>query len=217
MANKSALCELRRGQLRHPNRQKLPHFPITAVRFREARHASFLTTEACSQLLRVSERTVRGWESGETRIPYAAYKLLRVLKGGRYLQHPHWQHFIVHGATLVTPEGHRFTAGDLGWWLLLVRQAKQFQRLMEEGRTAGAASREAAAALGLVPSETSQKKTAEMASGLGLPGDPAPALGGPAPAARRARRDARGAGLTGCITGGTPILEQVASLAGGAP
>lgn len=81
---------------------------------------------ACADLLRVSERTIRGWESGETRIPYAAYKLLRVLKGGRYLAHPIWKDFVVQGDVLVTPEGHRFQAGQLAWWSLLVRQARAF-------------------------------------------------------------------------------------------
>ena len=72
----------------------------------------------CADLLRVSERSIRGWESGETRIPYAAYKLLRVLKSGRYLAHSSWKDYGVQGDVLFTPEGHRFQAGELAWWLL---------------------------------------------------------------------------------------------------
>lgn len=87
---------------------------------------------ACADLLRVSERTLRGWESGATRIPYAAYKLLRVLKGGRYLAHPIWKDFVIRGDTLITPEGHPFHAGDLGWWSLLVRQARAFRELLRD-------------------------------------------------------------------------------------
>jgi hypothetical protein len=89
---------------------------------------------ACANLLHVSERTIRGWESGATRIPYAAYKLLRVLKGGRYLAHPAWKDWVVQGDWLHTPEGHRFQAGELGWWSLLVRQAREFQRMVRERR-----------------------------------------------------------------------------------
>ena len=85
---------------------------------------------ACAELLRVSERTIRGWESGATRIPYAAYKLLRVLKGGRYLAHPTWKDFIIRGDVLITPEGHQFQAGELSWWSLLVRQARAFREVL---------------------------------------------------------------------------------------
>ena len=108
-----------------------------------------LGIEACANLLRVSERSIRGWESGETRIPYAAYKLLRVLKGGRYLAHPIWKDFIVQGDVLVTPEGHRFQAGELGWWSLLIRQARAFRDVMVERRAS-------AASAGLVSSTTSR-------------------------------------------------------------
>jgi hypothetical protein len=130
---------------------------------------------ACADLLRVSERTIRGWESGATRIPYAAYKLLRVLKGGRYLAHPGWKDFIVQGDTLVTPEGHRFQAGQLAWWSLLVRQARAFgERLRGQGdrvrapSVAGGTTRgsnntpaeasDSAPALGLVSSSTSDTR-----------------------------------------------------------
>lgn len=93
-----------------------------------------MTVEDCRLLLRVSERTIRGWESGATRIPYAAYKLLRVLKGGRYLAHPYWHDFIVQGPTLITPEGRTLEAGDLSWWSLLVLQAQQWRNLFAEQR-----------------------------------------------------------------------------------
>ena len=85
---------------------------------------------AAADLLQISERTVRGWESGATRIPYAAFKLLRVLKGGRLLEHPHWAHFVVRGPVLFTPEGHALQAGDLGWLSLLVRRARAFGELL---------------------------------------------------------------------------------------
>ena len=81
-------------------------------------------------MLRVSTRTIRGWESGATRIPYAAYKLMRVLRGGRYLAHSNWDHFHVRGAVLSTPEGHELPAGDLAWLSLLVRRARAFSGLL---------------------------------------------------------------------------------------
>jgi DNA-binding transcriptional regulator YiaG len=122
------------ARIRHPNRAKRQPFPVTAARFREARLTVGLGVEACSHALGVSDRTIRNWESGTTRIPFAAYKLLRVLKGGRYLAHPIWRDYRVWGDTLFTPEGHRFQAGQLAWWSLLVRQARAFGQLMQERR-----------------------------------------------------------------------------------
>jgi hypothetical protein len=121
---------------------------------------------ACADLLRVSERTIRGWESGETRIPYAAYKLLRVLKGGRYLAHPAWKDWVVQGDSLFTPEGHRIQAGQMAWWSLLVRQARAFgERLHARSARAESAPAdgpevpaESALALGLVSSSTSEPR-----------------------------------------------------------
>jgi hypothetical protein len=107
---------------------------VTAWRFREARLQLFTSVEDCARLLHVSERTIRGWESGATRIPYASYKLLRVLKGGRYLAHPSWRDYVIRGDVLFTPEGHRFQAGELAWWSLLVRQAHAFAQLMAAQR-----------------------------------------------------------------------------------
>ena len=59
-------------------------------------------------------------------MPYAAYKLLRLLRGGKVLG-AGWDHFYVRRDVLVTPEGHEFKAGDLAWWSLLVRQAREFR------------------------------------------------------------------------------------------
>lgn len=120
--------------LRHPNRAKRQHFPITACRFREARLSAGMGVERCADLLRVSERTVRNWEAGKVRIPYAAYKLLRVLRGGRFLADPIWRDFRVWRDVLITPEGHKLPAGDLAWWSLLVRRARAFGELYAAGR-----------------------------------------------------------------------------------
>lgn len=96
--------------------------------------------------MQISERTIRGWESGATRIPYAAFKLMRVLKGGRLLEHPNWQHFHVRGSTLWTPEGHALEAGDLAWLSLLVRRARAFGELLAIDRTTRPGQAQAAAA-----------------------------------------------------------------------
>lgn len=98
-----------------------------ARRFLEARLRLRLTQAECADLLQITPRTLRYWEAGSVRIPHAAYKLLRVLGGGRYLGHASWRSFSVRDDVLVTPEGHEFAAGDLAWWSLLVRQAREYR------------------------------------------------------------------------------------------
>jgi len=67
-------------------------------------------------------------------LPYAAYKLLRLLASGKHLDSAHWEGFYVQGDALVTPEGHRFQAADLAWWSLAIRQAEAFRVLSRKQR-----------------------------------------------------------------------------------
>ena len=112
-----------RAALRRSPLQRRHH----ARRFLEARLRLRLTQAECADLLQITPRTLRYWEAGSVRIPHAAYRLLRVLGGGRYLDDPAWRSFTVRGDVLVTPEGHEFPAGDLAWWSLLVRQAREYR------------------------------------------------------------------------------------------
>lgn len=115
---------------------KRKHFPPTPWAFREARLSVGLGIDTCADLLKVSERTVRNWESGHARIPYAAYKLMKLLRGGRVLG-PEWQHYRVWRDTLITPEGHRFQAGELAWWSLIVRRARAFSEVVNSRQAEG--------------------------------------------------------------------------------
>ena len=84
-------------------------------------------------------------EAGSVRIPHAAYRLLRVLGGGRYLDDPAWRSFTIRADVLVTPEGHEFPAGDLAWWSLLVRQAREYRTARAQLRALQDASHAAGA------------------------------------------------------------------------
>ncbi|MDI1253397.1 MAG: VC1465 family Xer recombination activation factor, partial [Thermomonas sp.] len=94
-----------------------------------------LSVESCADLLQVSERTIRNWESASARVPYAAYRLMRVMRAGKVLG-PDWAGFHVWRGVLCTPEGHRFEPSDLVWQSLLVQQARAFREFMRERRTA---------------------------------------------------------------------------------
>lgn len=156
------------GNKRRPVAPKRKHFPPAPWRFREARLSCGLGVGACADLLKVSERTVRNWEAGAVRIPYAAYKLMRVLRGGKVLG-PEWRDFRVWRNVLVTPEGHRFEAGDLAWWSLLVRQAHEFRALMATRR---AAAPDGPAALAAVASGVAVPSFSAERSVLFVPGVP---------------------------------------------
>lgn len=120
--------------VRHPNRQGLRlERDNIARKFKAARLDLRMTHQDCAKLLRVSVRTLQNWEASAVRIPHAAYKLLRTISSGKHLG-PEWRDFWIRGDTLYTPEGHRFRAGDLAWWSLLIRQAEAFREIMRERR-----------------------------------------------------------------------------------
>lgn len=78
-----------------------------------------------AKLLRVTERTVYAWFSGKTTVPFAAYKLLRIMNRFE-LPGDAWAGWHMHSGKLWTPEGFSFDPVDGRWWSLLVRQARSF-------------------------------------------------------------------------------------------
>lgn len=130
---------------------------VTASRFREARSICCLSVSEAAKLLRVTERTLQNWEAGRVRIPYAAYKLMRILRGHE-LAHPAWRGFRVVGATLWTPEGRSFRPDHMTWWSLTCRMADEF-RAMVSGRLRRAGAEGSGS--GLVTTGTSDTEWAQ--------------------------------------------------------
>jgi hypothetical protein len=92
-----------------------------------------LSIEQTAKALHVTTRTVRYWISGRVGIPYAAYRLVRIL--GRWeLPDPAWAGWIMHSGRLWSPEGHGFIPSDSSWWGLLVSQARLWREQHERGR-----------------------------------------------------------------------------------
>ncbi len=87
-----------------------------------------LSIDDVAKLLHVTPRTLHNWNSGRYDIPYAAFKLLRVLL--RYeLPHPSWEGWHFAGGKLYTPEGYSIEAHESSWWSLLLRKAEMFSTL----------------------------------------------------------------------------------------
>lgn len=83
---------------------------------------------SCAKFLHVTERTLHNWESGKHDIPYATFKLLRLMSGLE-LPGKSWAGWTFTGGKLWSPEGRSFEGTDGSWWSLLVRQARLFPEL----------------------------------------------------------------------------------------
>jgi transcriptional regulator with XRE-family HTH domain len=86
-----------------------------------------LTPEQAGKELHVSPRTIRYWISGKVLVPYAAYRLIRIM---RLFELPGagWDGWHMHSGRLWSPEGYVFLPHDANWWSLLVRRAEGFGR-----------------------------------------------------------------------------------------
>lgn len=85
---------------------------IESQDFRDLRRQAGLTRREAAAVLDVTGRTVQNWETGGARIPWLAYRMLRILQGYA-LPGSDWEGWTVHGDTLIAPNGRHFTANEL--------------------------------------------------------------------------------------------------------
>jgi transcriptional regulator with XRE-family HTH domain len=104
---------------------------MLALRFRSFCRDAGLSIDEAAKILHVTPRTIRYWFSGQTAVPYAAYKLLRVMRWFE-LPQPGFEGWCMHSGKLWTPEGVGIEPVDGAWWSLLVRQARSFRTLYAE-------------------------------------------------------------------------------------
>jgi hypothetical protein len=81
-----------------------------------------------AKLLHVTERTLHNWETGVFHIPYAAYKLMRLMN---YFELPGkgFEGWHVSNGCLYTPENHCLDLSEFTWWNNLYGRAKLFHVL----------------------------------------------------------------------------------------
>jgi DNA-binding transcriptional regulator YiaG len=94
--------------------KKKPFKPIDNEQFREIRMMNRLSIADVANLLQVTQRTVANWESGSSRIPYSAFKLLRYLANGALLPDA-WKGWTIKGDTLWSPVGRPFRQHELNY------------------------------------------------------------------------------------------------------
>lgn len=96
--------------------------------FRDLRKQAGLTRREAAVTLDVTPRTIQNWETGGARIPWMAYRMLRILRG-QALPGEFWEGWTVSQDKLVSPAGHVFDAV----WLLHVEsvfaQAKLWRQM----------------------------------------------------------------------------------------
>ncbi len=148
-------------------RKTCPHDPDTRAqlgeRLRYSRIKLGWSVEAAGKYFQVTDRTWHNWESGAHRIPYAVYKLARVL-ARLELPSEAWAGWRLEGNVLITPEGRQITPHDGSWWSLLVRQAAGFRAVYDEATRLRLALAEVTAA----PAFERQAQRAESGEAAGL-------------------------------------------------
>ncbi len=101
---------------------------LLGARFKVLLSDTGLTVDGAAKLLHVTPRTIQYWISGRVRVPYAAYRLVRILRLFE-LPCPGWEGWHMPSGKQWSPEGHAFTPQDGPWWNLLIRKAAMFNRL----------------------------------------------------------------------------------------
>lgn len=118
---------------------------VDRAAFHLERRTAGLTQAEAARFLGVTERTIRNWEKGGTRIPYPAFRLIRMRAGG-IVHASGWDgwRFGRDGA-LFSPEGRSFQPWELQQLRLVFSMAEHFRR-MHSGKRAGLAGSGADAA-----------------------------------------------------------------------
>lgn len=124
-------------RIRSSKVRRVPKVPpcahIDPDAFRLARGRAVLTRTAAGAFLGVTERTIRNWEEGRSKIPYAAFKLLRCYSGFE-LPHPSWEGFTFHKDTLWSPDRRAYRADDLGQLGVILAKARYWSQDYERRR-----------------------------------------------------------------------------------
>jgi transcriptional regulator with XRE-family HTH domain len=95
--------------------------------FADLRKQSGLTRSQAADELNVTPRTIQNWETGGARIPWMAYRMLRILRGFA-LPCSAWDGWTLRGRKLFSPTGRAFEAV----WLLNVENVFSQARLWRQ-------------------------------------------------------------------------------------
>jgi len=94
-------------------------------RFYIARRRAGLTQAMAAQRLDVTVRTMRNWENGSSKIPYAAYRLMRLFAGHSVLE-KEWEGWSFWDGSLWSPAGRGFKSHHLLYLGNYIWMARKF-------------------------------------------------------------------------------------------
>jgi DNA-binding XRE family transcriptional regulator len=107
--------------------------------FRDLRIRSGLSRAEAADALDVTPRTIQNWETGGARIPWMAYRMLRILRGFA-LPGSAWEGWTLRGDTLYSPTNRGFDAGHLEHIEHVYAQAKLWRQMYAASGRAKTAS-----------------------------------------------------------------------------
>jgi DNA-binding XRE family transcriptional regulator len=107
--------------------------------FRDLRRQSGLTRKQAARELDVTPRTIQNWETGGARIPWLAFRMLRILRGYA-LPGQQWEGWTVRDGFLISPQGRFMDAGYLGNFEMVFAQAKLWRQMYAASGRAKTAS-----------------------------------------------------------------------------
>lgn len=112
-----------------PATRQHPHCVFAdPVTFHLERVTARLTQRQAADYLGVTPRTMRNWETGRTRIPYPAFKLIRMRAGG-IVHAPGWDGWrFGRGGALFSPDGRSFQPWELYHLRLVFSMSRYFQQ-----------------------------------------------------------------------------------------
>ena len=109
------------------SRRKSARRHITAQDFADLRKQGGMTRKQAAKALDVTPRTIQNWETGGARIPWMAYRMLRILRGYA-LPGVAWEGWTVREHEMFSPTGRQFDAA----WLLNVEHVFSQARLWRQ-------------------------------------------------------------------------------------
>ena len=128
--------------------------------FHLMRPRACLTTLEASKLLYVTHKTLQNWEKGRVRIPYTAFRVLKI-KVGYMFDDEYFKDWFVKGDTLWSPENRGFKPHELRYissyfwmacrWLADRAETKALERLSAEIQLGAASNGSPTLRVGTLP------------------------------------------------------------------
>ncbi|MHB1099925.1 MAG: VC1465 family Xer recombination activation factor [Burkholderiales bacterium] len=96
--------------------------------FADLRRACGFSRQQAADALNVAVKTVRNWETGACRVPWMAYRMLRILRGYA-LPGLHWEGWTIREDRLYSPEGKCFEVEGMAYLANVFAQARVWRRM----------------------------------------------------------------------------------------